>query len=281
MRRLLLAALLFAPGLAHARPVEAIEADRVAATSELRDLDRRASALDEQIGLRQRMLRRRLRALYKIAQRGGLALVVDTSDPAELATRLAAAERIVGRDLRELAALDEEMSELSRDRTRRGEELSRSVALEQERAAAASEPPVGMERLRGKLPRPVPGAIVQGLSRVRVAPATSVAPAIELPRRSVELAAVPGEPVRAVAPGEVRWIGELEGLGQTVVIDHGDRYVTLTARLSAPTVEVGARVAAGDPLGAAAGSSVAFQLTEGRTALDPGPWMLAPGTRPR
>jgi len=267
---------LLASGSAEARPIEALEADRAAANAELRDLDRRASSLDDQIGLRQRMLRRRLRALYKVAQGGSLRLLVDASGPTDLSQRLDAAQRIVGRDLHELSALDEEMAELSRDRSRRTDELSRAASLDEQRAAAVSEPPVGLERSRGQLPRPVPGPIVVGFARVRVLAPTSGSAALELPRRNVELASTPGEIVRTVAAGEVRWVGEIDGIGRAVVVDHGDRYLSVTGRLGELRVAVGTHLGAGDPLGTAAGRGISFELSEGRTALDPSPWMRPP-----
>ena len=228
------------------------------------------------------MLRRRLRTLYKLAEGGSFRLLVDAGDAEELDRRLIAANKLVSRDLHELSALDEELDELGRDRARRGEELTRSEALDEARSTAMSAPPgsrLGLEARRGQLPRPVPGPITTGFSRVRVGDARS-ATALELPRRSVEMASTAHEPARAIAAGIVRWVGELEGLGHAVLIEHGEHYVTVTGRLERCLVAMGAPVEAGAVLGTAAGGSISFALSEGRTALDPSGWLLAPGATP-
>jgi len=264
--------IVLAGSVAYARPQEAIDADRAAADAELVDLARRASSLDEQIALRRRMLRQRVRALYKLTQGGALRLVVEAANPLEIAQRIAGASRVIGRDLREIGALGDEMSELDRDRALRASEEQRVTTLEQSPHGV----PVGLEVRRGQLPRPVPGPIVVGLSHTRVQPAGSGVPAIELPRRAVELASTPGEPVRAVANGTVRFVGPIDGLGEVVVIDHGDRYATLTGRLRAPEVAIGARVNEGQAIGRADATTVTFELSESRTALDPARWMRPP-----
>ena len=264
---------------ADARPVEAVQGDRATASAELRDLDRRAASLDDQLGLRQRMLRRRVRALYKLAQGGTIRLVAAAGDPAELEQRLGAAERVVARDLQELSALGEELDELGRDRTRRAEELGKSALLEEAHTLAMSEAPTGLERRRGQLGRPVPGPITVGMAHVRLDEAHAGS-TLELPRRGVELIANSGDNVRAVAPGTVRWTGALEGQGRTVIVDHGDRYLSVTGRLAEFRVEPGDVVAEGTLLGTAAGPTVSFELSEGRTSLDPGRWMHPPGTLP-
>jgi hypothetical protein len=56
--------LLFVGGVAFAgRPPEAVDADRVAAEAEVKDLERRARALQDQADERRAEVKRRLRAL--------------------------------------------------------------------------------------------------------------------------------------------------------------------------------------------------------------------------
>ncbi len=273
-----------APRTGHARPIEAIEADRAAAATELRDLERRGAALEDQLELRQRMLRRRMRALYKLAQGGSFRLVADAGGTDELERRLVAANRLVSRDLHELTALDEELDELGRDRARRGQEATRAAALDEARAQVDRTPRVGLEQRRGQLGRPVPGAISVGFQRVRLREQRAVGKEggmpLELPRRTVELVATPHEVVRAIARGVVRWVGEIEGLGHAVLVDHGDHYVTVTGKLERCVVSPGDEVQEGTVLGHAQGTLVSFELSEGRTALDPSGWLRPPGTAP-
>ena len=274
--RLVGAVVLMLGARADARPTESLDAERAAAAAELRDLDRRATSLDDQLGLRQRMLRRRLRSLYKMSQGGSFRLLVDARSLDELDQRVLAAQRVVVRDLQELGALDEELSELGRDRAHRTEELAHSAGLEETRGAAMSEPATGLLRHRGQLARPVPSSITVGIGRVRVRDPRAGAPAVELPRRGVELTTTSGETVRAIAAGTVTFVGEIDGLGRAVIIDHGDRYVSVTARLGRVIAQVGERIHEGSSLGNAAGTTISFELTEGRVALDPTRWLRPP-----
>ncbi|MEO6950663.1 MAG: M23 family metallopeptidase [Polyangia bacterium] len=270
MRNLVLFGALVMAASASARPPEAEKADRAAATIELADLDRRAASLDEQVGLRQRMLKRRVRSLYKLTQGGALRLVVEAKDVEEVGARLDAAHRVIARDLHELGALGEELRELAHDKVLRSDKAA-ALSVELPRG-----PKVGLERRRGFISRPVAGVIVGALARTRVAGASRGAASLEIPRRTVELATSPGESVQACAAGTVLFVGPVDGLGQAVVIDHGDHYATFTARLRSTRVVLGGRVQEGESIGRAASTSIAFELSESRTALDPAVWLRAP-----
>ena len=216
------------------------------------------------------MLRRRIRSLYKLTQGGALRLLVEAKDVAEVGARIDAAHRVIGRDLHELDALGQELLELAHDKALRADKAA-ALAVELPRG-----PKVGLERRRGLLPRPVPGAILVALSHTRVAGAGPGAAALEIPRRTVELASSAGEWVHACAAGTVLFAGVVEGLGRAVVIDHGDHYTTFTARLRSTRVQPGDRVLEGASIGQAASTRIAFELSESRTALDPAGWLRPP-----
>lgn len=270
MRNVVLCGLVALSASAGARPLEAEKADRAAATVELADLDRRAASLDDQIGLRQRMLKRRVRALYRLTQGGGLRLVLEAKDVEEVGARIDAAHRVIGRDLRELGTLGEELRELAHDKALRADKAA-ALAVELPRG-----PKVGLERRRGSISRPVSGLVVGALGRTKVVGASPGAPYLEIPRRTVELATSPGESVRACASGTVVFVGSVDGLGQAVVLDHGDHYVSFTARLRSTRVSLGERVKEGESVGLAASTTIAFELSESRTALDPAVWLRPP-----
>ena len=83
MRRALL--LLFVSSVAFAgRPPEAIDADRVNAEAEVKDLERRSHALQDQANERRTEVKRRLRALYKLSNGGYLRLVAGAASVEEL-----------------------------------------------------------------------------------------------------------------------------------------------------------------------------------------------------
>jgi len=259
------------------RPPEAIDADRAAAEAEVHDLERRARALDEQTGERDARLKRRLRALYKLSSGGYLRLLSGAENAAELSARHEAVRRVLARDLEELKAVREEARAVDSDAARRQAELARTLELGRQMSvsAAASGPPTGLATRRGHLLRPVPGSVTLGFGAFRD-PASLNAEKIELSRRGVEMRTQRGEPVRAVAAGQVRWVGDVPGLGRGIAVDHGDGYLTLTARLKSVAVTVDQPVAAGASLGAAAGPTVYFELAQDRTPLNPLGWLSPP-----
>ncbi len=253
------------------RPPEAVDADRAAAEAEVRDLERRARALEEQQELRRARLKERLRALYKLSNGGLLRLVAGATSVEELDARRAAVRRVVARDLGELAAVRQESAELDREQAARKEVLARAIELGSEVALADVADATGLQLQQGRLTRPVPGPIVVSFG-TRRDPSFNV----QLLRRGAELRSHAGEPVRAVADGHVRYVGDVPGFGRGLALDHGDGYVTLTAGLEPIDVHVGDPVSAGSVLGRAAGTSVYFELAQGGTPIDPRSWLSPP-----
>ena len=97
----------------------------------------------------------------------------------------------------------------------------------------------------------------------------------------IDIAAPAGTPVRVVANGEVRYIGEFMGYGRVAIVDHGERYHSLYAHLSIFNVSRGDRVRKGDVLGTVGTSGLYtqpvlhFEIRHQGVAVDPLLW-LAP-----
>jgi septal ring factor EnvC (AmiA/AmiB activator) len=253
------------------RPLEALDADRAAAEADVHDLERRVRLLDQQLAERRAELKRRLRAMCRLSSGGYLRLLAEADSPEDLRLRSHAAARSLARDLGELRAVRDEAAELDVETARRTATLVRAVELDGELGRFVDEPPVGLATKKGRLERPVRGPVLAGFGRYRD-PETH----LERARRGVEMDAHPGETVRAVADGEVRWSGDVPGLGRGLLIDHGDGYLTLLALLRDVRVVPGQRIAAAAPLGEAAGRRVYLELTQRRTPLDPAPWLTPP-----
>ena len=79
--------------------------------------------------------------------------------------------------------------------------------------------------------------------------------------------------MRAIAAGQVRWVGEVPGFGRGLAIDHGDGYLTLTARLASTRLAPGELLAEGAPVGEAAGPTIYIELAQDGTPIDPAPWL--------
>jgi septal ring factor EnvC (AmiA/AmiB activator) len=216
-------------------------------------------------------------------------------DTARDAARRASEESLVAQ-----RTLDERSAELARERDtkrRLARELSGSRARERralaelETAARALEeavaalpqedlsrpagsPRVSFESLRGALDPPVGGEVARSFGRVvdrEFQTATF--------RKGVEFDVPTGTPVRAVADGRVRYAGRFRGYGNTVILDHGEQYFTVSAHLDEISVGIGDWVDTGAPIGlwgdsgSLSGPQLYFEVRRGGTALDPRIWL--------
>lgn len=99
----------------------------------------------------------------------------------------------------------------------------------------------------------------------------------------VDLAAPEGTPVRAMTHGVVRFAGTQTGYGRVIWLDHGSGVVSLYAHLSRLEVETGARVRAGQTIGASGSTGdvtaphLHFEILRWGRPVDPVPLL---GGRP-
>ncbi|HTF32517.1 MAG TPA: M23 family metallopeptidase [Myxococcota bacterium] len=135
-------------------------------------------------------------------------------------------------------------------------------------------PSVPFASLRGRLPAPVAAPLVQRFGRVVDAEFRT-----ETFHKGVDFAAQLGQPVHAVADGEVRYAGWFRGYGKLVIVDHGEQYFTVAGHLDEIRVQVGDALRAGDVIGTAGetgslgGALLYFEIRRGSEALDPGEWL--------
>lgn len=119
--------------------------------------------------------------------------------------------------------------------------------------------------LKGELPFPVPGrAEVEVVRR-----AFAEGPGLVL-RTAI------GTPARSVYQGRVAFADHYADYGNTVIIDHGENYFTVTAGLSTIDARVGEEVLAGARLGIAGiaqgRAEIYIEVRRGRDTLSPGEW---------
>jgi septal ring factor EnvC (AmiA/AmiB activator) len=139
-------------------------------------------------------------------------------------------------------------------------------------------PVLSFRAQRGRLDPPVPGKLLRGFGKVIDAEYRT-----ETFQKGVDFAVAVGEPVYAIAGGEVRFADWFRGYGRMLILDHGDGYFTVAGHLDAIDVALGQRVAAGDRVGAAgetgslSGPRLYFEIRQGADAVDPAEWLeLAP-----
>lgn len=169
---------------------------------------------------------------------------------------------------------------------------SRSAALEKARRDAATleklvadlrralqqapAPPSGLpfERVRGRLPWPVPGKVVARFGQSRGG---------GLKWNGVLIAAERGAEVRAPYAGRIAYADWLPGLGLLLVIDHGGGYMTLYGHNEQLYKSVGETVAAGEVIasvgdsGGQARPELYIEVRKGTVAQDPHRWFKRSG----
>ena len=128
----------------------------------------------------------------------------------------------------------------------------------------------GFASMKGRLPFPISGrAEVRHARRGAGSRKSSSGP-------GVEFAAPLGTAVRAVYAGRVAFADTYPDYGNTVIIDHGDRYYTVMGNLGAIEVRVSDEISANARIGTLGdtgrGTFVYFELRVGASSVDPAPW---------
>lgn len=260
-----LLALVITSGAAVAgRPPAALESERRALDLEIDLLRKKNEALARTAAERRVQARQRLRTLYKLSQGGFVRLLLGAETPVDFYIRKNAFARIVARDLVEVAALGTELRELVQDRERLRERERRAFELEN----APDWFDGGFPARPAGLVRPVAGPVIHPFG-----PTRDSQRGLAATRDGITLRATPGEPVRALAPGQVRSVGPVADLGLAVIIDHGGGWTSLTAGITEADVHPGQFIGAGLPI-ARAGAAVELQLMQSGAWVDAAPWLM-------
>jgi septal ring factor EnvC (AmiA/AmiB activator) len=126
-----------------------------------------------------------------------------------------------------------------------------------------SEHSLGFAGMKGRLAFPVTGR-------------TEVRPARRADGPGLELVAPLGTPVRSVHPGRVAFADRYPAYGNTVILDHGDGYFTVSANLEVLAVAAGQEVELGARLGTVGttphGPALYFELRRHAQVLEPSEW---------
>ncbi len=171
---------------------------------------------------------------------------------------------------RDIAGNQTRAAKLKRD-AKRLEATVESVNRDLAKLPSKSLQNVGFAKLRGKLPWPVDGKIVDHFGSTR-------ADAKEMRWQAVRIAAPAGTRVHAIASGRVAYAGWLPYYGLVLMVDHGDGYLTVYGHNEALYKQVGQRVEPGDVIATVGQSGgqprpmLYFQIRHGEHALDPARW---------
>jgi septal ring factor EnvC (AmiA/AmiB activator) len=145
------------------------------------------------------------------------------------------------------------------------------VLSKQQTAGVISEDVRGFQ---GALPWPVEGKVVERFGRERNPKFNTFTT-----NNGVKIAAAPGVPVHAVFQGTVLFSQWFKGYGNLIVLDHGHRVFSLYGNLKSPSVAVGERIAAGQPIAGVGESEEAppgllyFEIRQDNRPEDPQKWL--------
>lgn len=172
--------------------------------------------------------------------------------------------------------------------TREDQGAHRSAIAELARAAGALEaaivsgsaesadlPAIDVAALKGTINWPVSGSIDVPFGDIEHPRFKTVTP-----HPGLDIRTEPAAPIRAVLGGRVVFSRRFSGYGNTVIIDHGGKYLTVTARAAILKVAEGDGVLPGQILGLSGeqafdgGSpTVYFEIRHEGRALDPAAWL--------
>jgi len=155
----------------------------------------------------------------------------------------------------------------SKEYQRISNQLSR---LFQELPSAKKTTDKGLFEPKGNLPMPVEGTIVQGFGKSVHEKFGTVTY-----HKGIEIESEFNSPVSAVLPGGVEFSGWLRGLGNVIILHHGQGLYTLSAHLFKFSKEVGDSVEAGEVIGFVGDTgnrekpSLYFEVRSHGKAVDP------------
>lgn len=139
---------------------------------------------------------------------------------------------------------------------------------------AANRHGVGFAAMQGRLPMPVNGKIISMYGKVEHPKFHTITF-----NNGIEIEARLGTEVRSVYKGKVAYSGWFRGYGKVVIIDHGNGYYTLFARLSKIVRDVDSIVEKGDVIalvgdtGLVKGPHLYFEVRQKGMPLDPLSWL--------
>ncbi|MBK8204173.1 MAG: peptidoglycan DD-metalloendopeptidase family protein [Bdellovibrionales bacterium] len=274
--------------------------------------------LEDRIKNQRKLLSRRLRTLYKMGEHGTLETIFSSQTSFELDRNLAFLKRVADRDYEIIQDFESNIKSLQSQRSRlkrniqhlvlaqhrlksqesilESEQKSKSKLLVQLRQVRQdhlahlaglrkraneishiNEIPSLLDESfferKGTLPLPIQGVVLReyGINqndRYR----------FKTSHKGIFLKGEQGLPVKAVFNGLVQFAGPIDGYGNTVIIDHGDRYYSVYSHQSSISVKIGQKISEEQVIGLSGlntyqESGIYFEIRHFSDSIDPKPWM--------
>jgi septal ring factor EnvC (AmiA/AmiB activator) len=196
------------------------------------------------------------------------------ADRANILAEQRARRRVLERVAGEVRKSRKEIKVLRADETRLArlvEELGRVISARMERTPQPEARKEPFSKLRGRLSLPVRGELIGRFGAPRGAAGVEA--------KGVFIRAPEGQPVRAIARGQVVYADWIRGFGNLLILDHGEAYLSIYANNESLLKQVGDAVALGEPIattGASGGNEqtgLYFEMRHLGRAFDPLRWV--------
>lgn len=210
-----------------------------------------------------------------------------TLDLADRGRRIAEIKRVVEQRRMEVTAAHDEKTRMLASLQQQGSQSERRLAELEEKARrlerlidtlsrqkAGQPPPADIHAVQGALGWPVAGKIVEGFGRQKDPKFATVTF-----NNGVKIAAPTGSEVHAVFTGTVLFTQWFKGYGNLIIVDHGNRVVSLYGNLKSPSVAVGERVSAGQTIAGVGDAEegqagyLYFEIRQDNKPEDPQKWL--------
>ena len=228
-------------------------------------------AASERLAAEVQEKRERLRALEAASRADREKLLAERRERRRVLERVASEVTKSRKEIKVLRADEARMARLV-------EELGR-VLGQVERTPQAQARKEPFSKLRGRLSLPVRGELTGRFGAPRGAARAGGTGVTGTQAKGVFIRAPEGQPVRAIAAGQVVYAEWMRGFGNLLILDHGEAYLSIYANNESLLKQVGDAVASGDAVattGASGGSEqtgLYFEMRHLGRAFDPLGWV--------
>jgi len=152
--------------------------------------------------------------------------------------------------------------------------MNRTITSIEKRKAYKTVLPSHFKDSKGQLPFPLEGKVIRGDKLLSYSKQ-------KLHKGIFVVSPSSHSDVKAVFPGRVEFSGSLKGYGETIIINHGSRFFTISAHLSERQKKAGDSVEADEIIGIARdnrpskGAGIYFEIRRAGKNLEPLEWLKA------
>ncbi len=300
--------------------IGALNMEKTNLTKEINTTQNKIASINASISAKKNIIGKRLVASFKLQQTGYLQLMLASDSPVDMEKRYTLMGYIIRHDEKEEKEyraeaeslvvekkkyaeqksrldtvtdnLNKQRADLMRTRMqktlmlaniRRSTQATRKVLIELQVSEeklqhtlksleGTSGLKTGFASMEGKLPFPVRGR----LERIFGKSTDSIINA-----KGVLFVVQSDVPIKAVYPGVVVWSEWLKGYGNTIILDHGDRYFTIYAHVGDTDAKIGDEVKAGQSIGKVGDAGLGrektlyFEIRHGEKPLNPEEWLTS------